>query len=334
MTYYYETAPLPTWLAWYAHHLPVWWHHFESRATLVLELVVPFGIFGPRRGAPVRARPRSRCSRSCNAATANYGFFCYLAVALARLPARRRRRRARARAPRAARVRAGGVRRAAARLPRSAAPARVRPRASSRARTWAGRSRGAALFVARVARRRARSSFAEPGPALSSWRRCSSSTSGSAWSTPTTCSRRSRASASSPNSRRWPTAPSTDARPTTPPGRRTTSATSRATSRARPTSWRRTSRASTSGSGSTASRFQRREPAYVPTLLERMCEDPAAVQPLFRAPLPAAPRRRAHRLLAVSVRQPPPRGAPPAPGGDGRASRRCVRYPVLRLTTR
>ena len=34
MTYYYETAPLPTWLAFTAHHLPVWWHHLESRATL------------------------------------------------------------------------------------------------------------------------------------------------------------------------------------------------------------------------------------------------------------------------------------------------------------
>ena len=41
MTYYYETAPLPTWLAFTAHHLPVWWHHLESRATLVLELVRP-----------------------------------------------------------------------------------------------------------------------------------------------------------------------------------------------------------------------------------------------------------------------------------------------------
>jgi len=39
MTYYYQTAPLPTWLAFHAHHLPIWWHHFESRATLVLELV-------------------------------------------------------------------------------------------------------------------------------------------------------------------------------------------------------------------------------------------------------------------------------------------------------
>ncbi|HEY4395237.1 MAG TPA: lipase maturation factor family protein, partial [Polyangia bacterium] len=36
MTYYYETAPLPTFLAFTAHHLPVWWHHLESRATLAL----------------------------------------------------------------------------------------------------------------------------------------------------------------------------------------------------------------------------------------------------------------------------------------------------------
>jgi hypothetical protein len=35
--------------------------------------------------------------------------------------------------------------------------------------------------------------------------------------------------------------------------------------------------------------FQRREPTYVSTLVERMCEDPAAVQPLFRQPLPPHP---------------------------------------------
>jgi hypothetical protein len=81
MTYYYETAPLPTWLAWYAHHLPVWWHHFESRATLVLELVLPFGIFGPR---PARLFTFAAFTlfQIINAATANYGFFCYLAAVL------------------------------------------------------------------------------------------------------------------------------------------------------------------------------------------------------------------------------------------------------------
>ena len=41
--------------------------------------------------------------------------------------------------------------------------------------------------------------------------------------------------------------------------------------------------------------FRRREPAYVSTLVERMCEDPPAVQPLFRQPLP--PRPAAVRLV-------------------------------------
>jgi hypothetical protein len=36
-------------------------------------------------------------------------------------------------------------------------------------------------------------------------------------------------------------------------------------------------------------RFRQREPAYVSALVERMCEDPAGVQPLFRAPLPRHP---------------------------------------------
>jgi hypothetical protein len=81
MTYYYETAPLPTWLAWYAHHLPVWWHRFESRTTLVLELVIPFGIFGPRTARLV-AFVCFTLFQIINAATANYGFFCYLAVVL------------------------------------------------------------------------------------------------------------------------------------------------------------------------------------------------------------------------------------------------------------
>jgi hypothetical protein len=35
--------------------------------------------------------------------------------------------------------------------------------------------------------------------------------------------------------------------------------------------------------------FERREPAYVAMLVERMCNDPAAVGPLFRAALPEHP---------------------------------------------
>jgi uncharacterized membrane protein YphA (DoxX/SURF4 family) len=81
MTFYYETAPLPTALGWYAHHLPRAWHLLESRAVLALELVIPFAIFGPR---PTRLTAAALFTvfQGANAATANYGFFCFLAVAM------------------------------------------------------------------------------------------------------------------------------------------------------------------------------------------------------------------------------------------------------------
>lgn len=81
MSYYFETAPLPTALAWYLHHLPAWWHAFESRATLAFELLVPLAIFGPRR-ARLAAFVIFGGFQIVNAASANYGFFCYLAGAL------------------------------------------------------------------------------------------------------------------------------------------------------------------------------------------------------------------------------------------------------------
>ena len=81
MTFYYETAPLPTWMAWFAHQLPAWWHHLESWLTLGFELVLPFGIFAPRR---VRLATAAFLTlfQIINAVTANYGFFCYLATVL------------------------------------------------------------------------------------------------------------------------------------------------------------------------------------------------------------------------------------------------------------
>ena len=201
-----------------------------------------------------------------NAATANYGFFCYLAVGARRLPARRRRRRARARAPRArarfvpARLRRLGARVAALRA-RAAAPAPPARCSGRRARRGLAVA-GAALFAlvsladALVALRRAGPGAVVRDPAARAQLAASTS------STPTTCSRRSRASASSPNSRRWPTARPTAreaddaawtaAAPPAQAGRRP---------RARPTSWRRTSRASTSSSGSTASPSSAAPPA-------------------------------------------------------------------------
>jgi hypothetical protein len=81
MTFYYETAPLPAWPGWYAHALPAWWHHLESRVTLVLELAVPFAFFGPRR-ARLAAAAALTAFQVVNLATANYGFFVHLALAL------------------------------------------------------------------------------------------------------------------------------------------------------------------------------------------------------------------------------------------------------------
>jgi uncharacterized membrane protein YphA (DoxX/SURF4 family) len=81
MTYYFETAPLPTWLAWYAHALPLRWHHFESWTVLILELVLPVAIFGPR-SARLLAAFVFTAFQIANIATANYGFFAYSSIAL------------------------------------------------------------------------------------------------------------------------------------------------------------------------------------------------------------------------------------------------------------
>jgi hypothetical protein len=81
MTFYYETAPIPTRLAWFMHHAPEWWHKLESWLTLAWEIGVPFLIFGPllaRRFAFVVFTG----FQLINFLTANYGFFCLLALIL------------------------------------------------------------------------------------------------------------------------------------------------------------------------------------------------------------------------------------------------------------
>lgn len=81
LTYYFETAPLPTWIGWYAHQLPAWLLGAASRATLVLELLVPFAIFGPR-SARRFAFVSFTAFQIINTLTANYGFFTYLSTVL------------------------------------------------------------------------------------------------------------------------------------------------------------------------------------------------------------------------------------------------------------
>lgn len=46
--YHYETQPLPSPLAWYAHHLPDWFHRICVGGVFFIELIVPFLVFLPR----------------------------------------------------------------------------------------------------------------------------------------------------------------------------------------------------------------------------------------------------------------------------------------------
>jgi hypothetical protein len=45
---YYQNGPLPTWIGWYAQHLPHWFHAATAFFTLALELVLIWAAFLPR----------------------------------------------------------------------------------------------------------------------------------------------------------------------------------------------------------------------------------------------------------------------------------------------
>ena len=55
LEYHFETQPLPTALAWFAHQLPAPVLAFAVGATFAVELVLPFLIFGPRKLRAVAA---------------------------------------------------------------------------------------------------------------------------------------------------------------------------------------------------------------------------------------------------------------------------------------
>jgi len=48
MYYHYETQPLPNFLSWYFHHLPKWIHRSSIGVNHFVELICPFGVFGPQ----------------------------------------------------------------------------------------------------------------------------------------------------------------------------------------------------------------------------------------------------------------------------------------------
>lgn len=79
---YYQNGPLPTWIGWYLQHLPHWFHIATAAATLIMELVLVWMAFLPRRW-------KIACFLLVTAwqvvviATANYAFLNYLVLALA-----------------------------------------------------------------------------------------------------------------------------------------------------------------------------------------------------------------------------------------------------------
>ncbi len=81
MDEYYQNGPLPTWIGWYAEHLPHWFHAATVAGTLALELGLVYMMFLPRR---------FRIVCFCIVTpweigvilTANYTFLNYLVLAL------------------------------------------------------------------------------------------------------------------------------------------------------------------------------------------------------------------------------------------------------------
>ena len=81
LTVHYETQPLPTALAWYAHNLPLWFHKASCAGMFVVELAVPFLTFLPRRPRLLAFWIFALLMLGI-ALTGNYTFFNLLTVAL------------------------------------------------------------------------------------------------------------------------------------------------------------------------------------------------------------------------------------------------------------
>lgn len=81
LRFHYETQPLPTLLAWYAHQLPGWFHSLSTLVMFGVELLAPLLIFAPRR-LRLGACAAMAALQVLIAATGNYGFFNLLTLAL------------------------------------------------------------------------------------------------------------------------------------------------------------------------------------------------------------------------------------------------------------
>jgi hypothetical protein len=81
LKYHYETQPLPTWMAWYAHRWPGWFQETCVAVLFGIELILPFFVFGPRRLRFV-AGGGFVILQTLILLTGNYAFFNYLTILL------------------------------------------------------------------------------------------------------------------------------------------------------------------------------------------------------------------------------------------------------------
>ena len=81
LIYHYQTQPLPSPLAYYAYYLPQWFNKFCVAGVFVIEIIVPFFVFLPRRFR-LFAAWSFIILQSSIILTGNYNFFNLLTILL------------------------------------------------------------------------------------------------------------------------------------------------------------------------------------------------------------------------------------------------------------
>jgi predicted DCC family thiol-disulfide oxidoreductase YuxK len=81
LAFHFETQPIPTPLAWYAHRLPLWFLKGATAVVFTIEIGAPFLIFTPRRLRALAFVPLVGL-QALIALTGNYAFFNLLTAAL------------------------------------------------------------------------------------------------------------------------------------------------------------------------------------------------------------------------------------------------------------
>ncbi|KAL3842617.1 hypothetical protein ACJMK2_020610 [Sinanodonta woodiana] len=82
LTWHFESQCIPTPLAWWWHHLPVWFLKLSCTATFVIEIAIPFLFFSPVRSHRLFAFWSQVLLQVLIILTGNYNFFNLLTIAL------------------------------------------------------------------------------------------------------------------------------------------------------------------------------------------------------------------------------------------------------------